>query len=218
MITEKELLDLLADIESFRVERTTSTTDLVTFSEAVCAFANDMPGSHLPGYLLIGADDKTGAPTGLTVTDELLQNLAALTSDGNILPPPAITAYRVTLGSELGDIAIVEVQPSNLPPVRYKQRVWIRRGPRKALANETEESILIERRTAAARSFDAQPCLGASLSDLSLDLFTNSYRHLAVDPGIIAENHRPVEQQLASLRFFDLARSCPTYAGIVLFA
>ena len=120
--------------------------------------------------------------------------------------------------ADVGDIAIVEVQPSNLPPVRYKQRVWIRRGPRKALANESEESILIERRTAAARSFDAQPCVDASLSDLSLDLFTNNYRHLAVDPEILAENHRPVEQQLASLRFFDLSRNCPTYAGIILFA
>ena len=184
MITEQDLLVLLADFQSFRIKRTTSTTDTAKFSEAVCAFANDMPGAGLPGFLLIGADDKTGAPTGLTVTDQLLQNLAALSSDGNVLPAPAI--------------AIVEVQPSNLPPVRYKQRVWIRRGPQKALANEAEESILIERRTAAARSFDALPCVDASLSDLSLDLFTNSYRQLAVDPGIIAENHRPVEQQLVS--------------------
>ena len=218
MISEKELLDLLAELESFRVERTTSTADTAKFSEAVCAFANDMPGSRLPGFLLIGADDKTGAPTGLTVTDALLLNLAALTSDGNILPPPAISVYRITLGLGLGDIAIVEVQPSNLPPVRFKQRVWIRRGPRKALANETEESILIERRTAAARSFDAQPCVDASLSDLSLDLFTGNYRRLAVDPEILAENHRPVDQQLASLRFFDLARHSPTYAGIIVFS
>ena len=218
MITEQELLVLLADFQSFRIKRTTSTTDTAKFSEAVCAFANDMPGSRQPGYLLIGADDKTGAPTGLTVTDQLLQNLAALSSDGNVLPPPAIAVYCITLSSGLGEIAIVEVQPSNLPPVRYKQRVWIRRGPRKALANEAEESILIERRTAAARSFDAQPCVGASIADLSLDLFTNTYRQLAVDPGIIAENHRPVEQQLASLRFFDLSRNCPTYAGIILFA
>ena len=92
MITEQELLDLLAEPESFRVERTTSTTDTAKFSEAVCAFANDMPGSGLPGFLLIGADEKTGAPTGLSVTDQLLQNLAALSSDGNVLPPPAIAA------------------------------------------------------------------------------------------------------------------------------
>jgi ATP-dependent DNA helicase RecG len=41
---------------------------------------------------------------------------------------------------------------------------------------------------------------------------------LAIDAETIAENNRPVEQQLASLRFFDLSRNYPTYAGIILFA
>ncbi len=201
MITETELLALLADLESFRVERTVSIKDTAKFSEAVCAFANDMHGSRLPGFLLIGADDQTGSPSGLVVTDELLLNLSGMTSDGNILPPPAITVSRHQLSSGLGDIAVVEVQPSDLPPVRYKGRAWIRRGPRKGIANDAEESVLIERRTAAARTFDAQPCAGSTLSDLALDLFTNKYRPLAIDAETIAENHRPVEHQLASLRF-----------------
>jgi ATP-dependent DNA helicase RecG len=218
MITETELLGLLSDLESFRVERTIATADTAKFSEAVCAFANDMPASHQPGFLLIGADDKTGAPSALVVTDQLLLNLAALTSEGNILPPPAIAVYRISLSSGLGDIAVVEVQPSDLTPVRYKGRAWIRRGPRKAIANEAEESILIERRTAAARTFDAQVCVGSDLSDLSLDLFTNTYRPQAIDAQTIADNNRPIEHQLASLRFFDLARNYPTYAGLILFA
>ena len=218
MLSEAELLDLLADLESFRVERTTSINDTAKFSQAVCAFANDIHGSRQPGFLLIGADDKTGRPSGLTVTDELLRNLAGLVSDGNILPPPAITVYRHKLTSGAGDIAVVEVQPSDLPPIRYKGQAWIRRGPRKGIANEAEENLLIERRTAAARTFDAQACAGASLSDLSLDLFTNSYRPLAIDAETIAENHRPIEQQLASLRFFDLSKKQATYAGLILFA
>ncbi len=217
MISEPQLLALLGDLESFRVERTVSTNDTAKFSQAVCAFANDIPASGLPGYLLVGADDKTGGPTGLKATDELLRNLASLTADGNILPAPATVAYRVSLSSGLGDIAVVEVQPSDLPPVRYKGQTWIRRGPRKAIANEAEESILIERRTAAAPTFDAQPCVGAGLSDLALDLFTNTYRPLAIDAETIAENNRPIERQLASLRFFDLARNYPTYAGLILF-
>lgn len=218
MIDETQLLELLWDIESYRVERTASTKDTAKFSQAVCAFANDLAGSRLPGYLLIGADDRTGAPTGLRVSDELLQNLAGLASDGNILPAPALLAYRVALSSGAGEIAVVEVQPSELPPVRYRGQAWVRRGPRKGIANEAEESILIERRTAAARTFDAQPCPGAGLEELAVDLFSLSYRPLAVDAETIAENHRPIEQQLASLRFFDLARGCATYAGLLLFA
>ena len=74
MITESELQALLGDLESFRVERTVSTSDTTKFSQAVCAFANDLPASHLPGYLLIGADDNTGTPAGLRVTGEFLMN------------------------------------------------------------------------------------------------------------------------------------------------
>ncbi len=216
-VNESELLPLLKDLESYRVERTISTTNTDKFSEAVCAFANDLPGSRQPGYLFIGADD-TGRPSGLKVSDELLRNLAGLSSDGNILPAPAIAVYTITLSSGVGDIAVVEVQPSTLPPVRYKGRAFIRRGPRKGIANEAEETLLIERRTAAARTFDARPCEESRLSDLALDLFTNTYRPLAIDGDIIAENHRTIEHQLASLRFFDLTHNCPTYAGLLLFA
>lgn len=218
MITEAELLKLLGEIESFRIERTISVDKTDKFAQAICAFANDMAASGLPGFLLIGADDKTGAPTGLKVTDQLLQNLASLASDGNILPAPALIAYRMTLSSGGGEIAVVEVQPSTLPPVRYKGQAWIRRGPIKGIANEAEETILIERRTAAAKTFDAQPCAGAALSDLVADLFTSTYRPQAIDAETIADNHRPIENQLASLRFFDLGRKLPTYAGLVLFA
>ncbi|MEX0726872.1 MAG: ATP-binding protein [Planctomycetaceae bacterium] len=217
MISESELLELMADLESFRVERTTSVNDSAKFSEAICAFANDLAGSGKPGYLLVGVDD-AGNPSGLKANDELLRNLAGITSDGNILPAPAITAYKIALSDGRGDIAVVEVIPSNVPPVRYKGRVWIRRGPRKGTANEAEERILTERRTSAAKTFDAEPCVGSSLEDLTLELFTVGYRPLAVDAEVIAENERTIEQQLASLRFFDLRRSVPTNAGILFFA
>ena len=218
MITESELIALLSEIESFRVERTRSVDDTDKFSKAICAFSNDIAGSGKPGYLLIGADDKTGNPIGLQVTDRLLQNLGSLATNGNILPAPALIVTRMKLTSDMGEIAVVEVQPSNLPPVRYKGQAWIRRGPSQGIANSTEESILIERRTSSARTFDAQPCISASLADLSLELFTTVYRPQAVDAVTIDENHRPIENQLASLRFFDLRRNAPTYAGLILFA
>jgi len=217
MITETELLTLMADLESFRVERTVSVNDTAKFSEAICAFANDLPGSGLPGFLLVGVDN-TGSPSGLQVTDQLLTNLAGITADGNILPAPAAVAYRLGLRDGRGDVAVVEVKPSDSPPVRYKGRVCVRRGPRKSFANETEERLLSERRTAAALTFDAQPCVGSKVDDLALNLFTINYLPLAVDADVIAENNRSIEHQLSSLRFFDLRRNVPTYAGIILLA
>ncbi len=115
-----------------------------------------------------------------------------------------------------GDIAVVEVFPSDLPPVRYKGHVYVRVGSRKAIANEQEERVLTERRVAMARSFDARPCYQATLADITLGQF-EAYRREAVDPQIIADNHRTVEEQLASLRLYDPERNCLTNAGVLLF-
>ena len=51
-MTQEELYEIIASDESFRIELTTSTGDMDKFQEAICAFANDMPGSRKKGYLL----------------------------------------------------------------------------------------------------------------------------------------------------------------------
>jgi ATP-dependent DNA helicase RecG len=214
MIEENELLRLLAEGEADRIERTISTSNTDKFSEAVTAFANDLPKHRLPGYLVIGVDDD-GTPSGLEVTDQLLQNLGGLKSDGNIQPLPSLNVAKFRLPG--GDVAVVEVLPSDLPPVRYRGRVWVRVGPRKALANQQEERILTEKRIAHARTFDALPCFGSSMDELATDLFSTTYLSQAVAPEVIAENNHDLPTQLASLRFFDLGRQCPTNAGILLF-
>jgi ATP-dependent DNA helicase RecG len=213
MLTDEQLRALLLDLESDRVERTESVSNTDKFGQAICAFANDLPDHRQPGYLLVGVKDD-GALSGLTVSDELLKNLAAIRSDGNILPQPMMNVAKFSF--EKGEVAVVEVFPSDLPPVRYKGRVHIRVGPRKAIANEQEERVLSERRVAQARTFDARPCYEASIEELALGQF-DAYRREAVDPETILANHRPVEQQLASLRLYDPERSCPTHAGILLF-
>ncbi|MDW8478607.1 MAG: ATP-binding protein [Xanthomonadales bacterium] len=101
--------------------------------------------------------------------------------------------------------------------MRYRGRVCVRIGPRRGYATEQEERLLIERRVSHAKTFDAQPCLGSTLDDLSQALFLNEYRQQALAPEVIAENSRPLTHQLASLRFFDLKKDCPTNAGILLF-
>lgn len=213
MLTESRLNELLTDLEADNIERTESINKTDKFGEAICAFANDLPNHKHPGYLLIGVKDD-GKLSGLTVSDGLLKNLAGIRSDGNVLPQPSMTVSKFSFSD--GDIAVVEVLPSDLPPVRYKGRVWIRVGPRKAVANEQEERILSERRVAMARSFDARPCSEATISDLALGQF-DAYRREVVDAETIAANHRPIEQQLASFRLYEPERKSPTHAGILLF-
>jgi len=213
VLAQDQLLKFLSDLEADCIERTISVSNTEKFGQAICAFANDLPNHRRPGYLLIGVDDD-GKLSGLKVTDELLKNLGGIRSDGNILPQPFINVAKFSLDG--GDVAVVEVMPSDLPPVRYKGRVHIRVGPRRAIANEQEERVLSERRVALARSFDALPCAEATIDELALGQF-DAYRREAVDPETIAENRRPIELQLASLRLYVAERGCPTYAGILLF-
>lgn len=217
MLTEQELLALMTDLESDRVERTESVGDMEKFSIAACAFANDFPNHRQSGFLFVGVDHR-GKPVGLKVTDRLLLTLGEVRANGNVLPIPAIHVHRLVLSDGSGEVAVMEVMPSDLPPVRFKGQVWIRVGPRRAVATETEERRLIERRISHARTFDARPCLGSKVADLALDLFLNTYRQQAVADDVIVANHRAVEQQLAALRFYDLTQQCPTNAGILLFA
>lgn len=213
MLTPEFVQTLLTDLESDRIERTVSTKNTDKFAEAVCAFGNDYPNHRQPGYLIIGANDD-GSLCGLTVTDELLRNLAAIRADGNVLPPPAMTVEKIVLPA--GELAVVVVQPSTVPPIRYKGRVYIRTGPRKSIANEQEERILSERRASLITTFDAHPVLEAALPDLTMRLF-DEYRLQTVDADTIAANHRTKEEKLASLRCFDLTSNKPTVAGILLF-
>lgn len=212
MLTQTELETLLTE-ETDRVERTVSLSNTDKFGEAVCAFANDLPNHRLPGYLLIGVNDD-GSLAGMEIGDDVMQRLGGIRSDGNVLPQPMLAVQKFSFPS--GDVAVVEVTPSDLPPVRYKGVVRIRIGPRKGIANEQEERVLSERRVALAQSFDARPCREAKLEDLALGLF-DTYRREAVDPETIAANHRPLELQLASLRLFDPERECPSHAGLLLF-
>lgn len=213
MLSVEQLSALLRDIESDRVERTVSVNDTDKFAQAVCAFANDLPDHREPGYLIVGAA-ADGSLCGLNVADQLLQNLGALRSDGNFQPLPSIAVTKQSLPG--GDLAVVEVQPSHLPPVRYKGQVWIRVGPRKRIAYEQDERILTEKRISRARSFDASPIKDASVDDLSLAIF-GGYREGVVDQEVILGNRRTMKEQMASLRFFDPVNDCPTVAGVLLF-
>ena len=104
-----------------------------------------------------------------------------------------------------------------MPPVRLRGQAWIRVGPRRATATLQEERVLSERQIAGSRTFDRRPCLDATLDDLLVESFRSEYLPRVVDTSVIAQNNRSAEEQLASLRFYDLRRQTPTYAGVLVF-
>lgn len=189
--SDKDLEALLDGVESDLVERKQSFKGSTPEKarQAVCAFANDLPDHQQPGVLFIGAKDD-GTPSSEPITDELLLSLAEMRTDGNILPLPVLSVEKRNLkGAEM---AVVVVQPSDMPPVKYKGWIWIRTGPRRAIASEQEERILIEKRRHKNIPFDIYPIPTASISDLSRTVFEGEYLPAAFAPDILDGNNRVV--------------------------
>jgi ATP-dependent DNA helicase RecG len=210
---DSELERLLYDLESDRVERKASTTETDKIRQAICAFANDLPGHGRPGVVFIGARDD-GSCADLRITDELLRNLADMRSDGNITPFPTMTVQKRSLKG--GEYAVVAVHPSDAPPVRYKGRTWIRVGPRRAIATPEEERRLCEKRRSKDLPFDLRVVDSATLNDLDLTLFYRVYLPASVAEDIRDQNERTELQQLCSLRFVTAEPDPkPTVVGVL---
>lgn len=212
-MTDAELEQLLDDLESDRVERKESTNDGDKIRQAICAFANDLPDHRQPGVLFIGVDDE-GRPVGLSITDQLLQNLASIRADGNVLPLPSLTVQKRTLKGR--DVAVVLVQPADAPPVRLKGTVWVRVGPRRAIANPDEERRLNERRRYRDVPADIRPLTSASLDVLDELEFRRTYLPSSVSAEVLEQNQRSLEHQLIAAKFAHPGPPiCPTLLGIL---
>lgn len=113
-------------------------------------------------------------------------------------------------------MAVVTVMPSDSPPVKYDGRIWIRTGPRRAIANIQEERILNEKRRYKTLPFDICPVPTAKIEDLSRLLFESEYLPQAFAPDILEENGRSYEERLASCRMIVSPEdTTPTVAGLL---
>lgn len=207
---DSELEELLNDLESDRVERKESISDPGKIRQAICAFANDMPNHKKPGVIFVGVDDQ-GNCANYPITDKLLQNLAGMRADGNILPLPTMSVQKRRIHN--CDLAVVIVESSDAPPVRYNGRTWIRVGPRRATATPEEERRLNEKRRARDLSFDLHPVTATTIDDLNIEVFLRDYLPVALAPEVIEANDRSVEHQLSSLRF--ISNEPPEHSTIV---
>ena len=169
---EEQVKKLMTDLESDRIERTSSFRE-DKLGPAVCALSNDFPNHRQSGYILLGVDDN-GRVKGIKITDDDLQKIGNVKSNGNVLPQPSLVVSPV-YSIDGGDVVVIEVRPSLYPPVRYYGRCWIRVGPRKAMASPEEERILTERRISYAKTYDLVPAWGAALEDISVDIFKINY-------------------------------------------
>ena len=213
--TDAELLQIIQNDEADRVEfkESLSGSAPTDIREAICAFANDLPNYAKPGFVFVGVrQDKT--IVDLSITDELLRQLADMKTDGNILPPPSLTVEkRVLQGKE---VAVIKVEPSDSPPVRCRGAIHIRTGPRRGIATAQDERILNEKRRYLERPFDLYPVVSSGISDLNLALFSYEYLPKAFSAEILDTNDRSLNEQLAATKMIAAADDpTPTVLGIL---
>lgn len=213
--TDEELTALLDSVESELSERKESLQGDVPKKarQAICAFANDFSNHNKAGVLFIGAKDD-GEPSGVAITDRLLLQLADMKTDGNILPLPVLSVEKRILKES--EMAVVTVMPSDMPPVKYEGRIWIRTGPRRSIANAQEERMLNEKRRYKNLPFDIYPIPSAKISDLSKTIFENEYLPSAVAPDVLEANGRTYEERLSSCRMIVSPNdTTPTILGLL---
>ncbi|MDH3460260.1 MAG: putative DNA binding domain-containing protein [Burkholderiaceae bacterium] len=215
-LSDEELKLSLDDLESDRSERKESYKGDApeTVRQAICAFANDLPGHQLAGVVFIGVRND-GHPVGLPITDELLRTLSDIRSDGNIQPMPSMSVEkRILKGSE---VAVITVLPADAPPVRYKGRTYIRTGPRRDIASQQDERILNERRRHQNLPFDLQPVPFARLADLSRSIFESEYLPGAFAADVLDANDRSYEERLSACRMIEsVDKPVPTVLGCLV--
>ena len=197
--TDTELLQIIKFDEADCVEfkEALSGNAPTEIREAICAFANDLPNYEKPGFVFVGVrKDRTIA--GLSVTDRLLLQLADMKTDGNIVPPPSLTVEKRSLQGQ--EVAVVKVEPSDSPPVRYRGVIHIRIGPRRGIASAQDESILNEKRRSGDLPFDLCSIPIASVSDLNLVQFRYEYLPQAFSSEVLEANDRTLNEQLAATK------------------
>ena len=212
MVTREELESLFADLESDRVERKENANDGDRVRQAICALANDLPNHRHPGVIFLGQKDD-GSCANLRIDDRLLQKVGGWRSDGNLQPFPVMhIRTEIISGCE---VVVIVVEPTENPPIKLDGRVWIRVGPRRAVASVEEERRLVEKRRWGTLPFDAHGVPGATIDDLDLRVFEQEYLPASISPEILKEDGRSLEEKLRALRFMR-PDGLPTNTAILI--
>ncbi len=209
MITIDELNELRKSNETYRIEKISSLVDVDKFCEALCAFSNDFTSSRKNAYILVGVESN-GDLSGLRVTDSHIDTLYSIRASNLIHPLPTLS--HETFSYDKGDVLVVEVVPSMLTPVKYKNVCYIRIGPLKDRANDGEVTFLTKRSISKNTSFDSLPCIGATINDIDINQMSQYYlSKLNLNPNL------DIIQQMTSLRLFHQESGTPTNAAVLLF-
>ncbi len=178
----------------------------------MCAFANDLPDHQRAGVIFVGVNDD-GSCANQTFSEKSLREISNWRNEGKVQPIPSLIVSARTIDN--CPVLVIQVMPSDIPPVRYEGRIKVGIGSTRTTASQADEIRLNEKRSARAKSFDSRGIAGLSSQDLDLTRFETDFLSAAVAPDILAANSRTTEQRLAGLRLID-QKGQPTPTAILV--
>lgn len=207
-----DLADILGTRETAALEFKSNARDRDKIGKAICALANDLP-NHGGGDLLVGVNDDGTAVENVDVSDSALRAFTEYRDGGRILDRPSIVVSAALFRGK--PVIRIRVNAASVPPVRFDGVAYVRPGPTTRRANPDDERLLNERRRAMDLPYEMRPRYSTAVDDLDIGLFTSAYLPSSVAPEVLAENGRPVRQQLTSLHLTD-AEGTPTVLGLLV--
>lgn len=154
--------------ESDLVERKRSINLKDAILEAICVFANDLPDHQRAGVVFVGVNDD-GSCANQTFSEKTLRDIVNWRNEGRIQPLPSIIADARTIDN--CSVIVVQVMPSDIPPVRFDGRIKVGLGSTRTNASLADEIRLNEKRSARAQPFDSRGIVGLASKDIDLQRF-----------------------------------------------
>lgn len=209
---EPDLADELGTRETATLEFKSIARDRDKIGKAICALANDLPDQG-GGDLLIGVNDNGTATGNVDVSDSALLAFTEYRNSGRILDRPSMVVSAALFRGK--QVIRIHVNAASAPPVRFDGVAYVRPGPTTRPANPDDERVLNERRRATDLPYEMRSRYFTTMKDLDLDLFARTYLPSSVAQEVLAENGRPVAQQLTSLHLTDV-EGTPTVLGLLV--
>lgn len=206
-----ELLEILANDESYKVEYKRDTIRPEQLAKEIVAFAN-----FRGGQVFLGIDDKTREIVG--IQKENCEEWVMDTVFGRYIKPSIIPLYE-EINTPEGKVAVITVEQGTLKPyaviANNAETIYIRIGSTSKKA--TRDQILRMSQEAGHYHFETAPVSGSSVEDIDYELFVHYYKSVFNEEIDGDEEYSLRLSQLDLLVESSFDNSVCSIAGLTLF-
>ena len=202
-----QLLDLISTGETSTVQFKQEMPHRDSLQQEIVAMSNS-----LGGYILMGVEDVTGQPKGLSpeLIEQYDRDIAQIAD--NVKPIVYIQTEVVKLPDDINILVITVPEGINKPYKTPKGEIYIKQGSNKRLVTDNAEILRLYQQSSNLLA-DEMPVYGATLSDINRTAFEEYFKK---EFGVsIEEKGLSYEQALEAKRV--IRKGQVTLAGLLFF-